>query len=106
MPLELEFKVCSFALEGSVFPRGCYLELLDHGHNPEEHNTIFHTGYRITGTPENVHAALALAGVSLADIQQVLVTSITRDNYNTTMADVFKQELTVYDAIKRKKNGI
>jgi hypothetical protein len=71
--------------------------------NPEEYNTIFHTGYRITGTPEAVQTALAYAGVPASDIQQVLATSITRNNFDTTMAAAVKQELAEHTAVKQTK---
>jgi len=70
---------------------------------PEEQQTIFHTTYRITGTPENVRAALTYAGVSPDQIQQVLDTAITRDNFNTTMAAEVQRELAAHEALKRAK---
>lgn len=70
---------------------------------PEENQTIFHTGYRITGTPEAVRTALQYAGVSAADIQQVLATAITRDNYQSTMAQAVNEEMGKHLAAKGKK---
>jgi hypothetical protein len=70
---------------------------------PEEQQTIFHTGFRITGTPEAITTALSYAGVPADQIQQVLATSITRDNYNTTMAQTVQEELQKHAAAKQAK---
>jgi hypothetical protein len=70
---------------------------------PEENQTIFHTGFRITGTPDAVSMALQYAGVSAQQIQEVLQTSINRDNFATTMADTVRQELEAHAAAKQAK---
>ena len=70
---------------------------------PEENRTVFHVGYRITGTPEAVQTALTYAGVNAGDIHQVLATAISRDNYQTTKAAEVAQELAARDALKGAK---
>jgi alkylhydroperoxidase/carboxymuconolactone decarboxylase family protein YurZ len=68
--------------------------------NPDEHDTIFHTGYRITGTPTNVRIALESAGVTADEIAQIMATAITRDNWNTTMAAQYEAEINARNALK------
>lgn len=70
---------------------------------PDEYRTIFSTDLRITGTPEAVTTALSLAGLTQEQIQEVLARSITRDNFNTTMAAVYNNEIANYEAIKQQK---
>jgi hypothetical protein len=70
---------------------------------PEENRTAFHTSYRITGTPEDIQTALTYARVPAEEIAQVMATLITRDNYQTTMKQVYDQELAAYDALKKEK---
>lgn len=71
--------------------------------DPAEHNTIFQTDYRITGTPENIRLALESASVPADTIAQVIASSITRDNWNTTMAGVYENEIRSRDALKGTK---
>ena len=70
---------------------------------PEENQTIFHVGYRITGTPQAVRSALQYAGVDEATIQKVLATAITGANYQTTYADEYEAELGRHNANKDTK---
>lgn len=74
--------------------------------DPEENQTIFHTGYRITGTPQNVRLALQYAGIDNATIDQVLASSITRDNYTTTKAAEFQQEVENAHRLKGNKPAV
>ena len=74
--------------------------------DPAEQNTIFHTGYRITGPVQAVIDALTYANISNADIQQVLNGVITRDNYMGTMAQVYEQELIAREKAKAAKPGV
>lgn len=60
--------------------------------DPNVNRDIFATGARISGTPENITAALRYAGVDENQIQQVLNQAITKDNYQTTMAAAYQQE--------------
>ena len=60
-------------------------------------NVVFQTGYRIVGTPEDITAALSAMGVLNEDIQDLLASAITANNYNTTMAEVYKDELESYN---------
>lgn len=64
--------------------------------DPEELNTIFNVQYRITGTPENVRLALQYAGVPAQEIERVIADSITANNYQTTKAREYQQELAAY----------
>jgi hypothetical protein len=71
--------------------------------NPDEYNTIFHTGYRITGTPENVRMALESAGVTPDQVAQILATSIDRTNWQTTMKGEYDKEIASHAALKGTK---
>jgi hypothetical protein len=71
--------------------------------DPAENRTVFHTGYRITGTPENINIALTYAGVAADQINQVLASVITSENWNTTMADEVAKELALRDGLKEAK---
>lgn len=70
---------------------------------PEENQTIFHTEYRITGTPEAVRTALQYAGVDAATINAVLATAISSANYTTTAADLYNQEIAQHNATRGNK---
>lgn len=70
---------------------------------PEENQTVFHTGFRITGTPEAIRTALTYAGIPADQIQAVLASAITRDNFNTTMAAEVAKELAAHNAAKQAK---
>jgi hypothetical protein len=67
-----------------------------------ENRTIFHTGYRITGTPEAVTYALRQAGYDDQTIQEVLDTSITKENYDDQMLRDYQEELDNYSLIKKE----
>lgn len=71
--------------------------------NAEEYDTIFINEVRITGTPENVQAALTMAGFPLDQIQTLFNGAITRDNYKTTMKAVYDAEIAAHSAIKGGK---
>jgi len=71
--------------------------------DPAENQTVFHTGYRITGTPENIRTALAYAGLGEDQIAQILASVITRDNWQTTMADEVQRELALREGLKQAK---
>lgn len=70
---------------------------------PEENQTIFHTGYRITGTPEAVRTALQYAGVPAQEIDNVIATAITRDNVGTTKQAEYLAELQAHAQAKQAK---
>jgi hypothetical protein len=71
--------------------------------DPAENTTIFHTGYRITGTPEAVQIALRYAGIPENTIAEVLATSITRDNFGTTMSEEYAKEIQKHNLAKQAK---
>lgn len=71
--------------------------------NPLENRTIFNTEYRISGIPENVESALRYAGYSDEQIKEAIANSITRDNYSTTKATEYKQELALHIQNKESK---
>lgn len=70
------------------------------GNKPEEHGIVYNVEYRIAGTPENIEGALQYAGFSQQQINQALANAITRDNFQTTMKNVFDQEILSHRAIK------
>jgi len=57
---------------------------------------LFHTGYRIVGSPDDISVALSNSNISPLDIQEVLLTSISFSNYNTDMSSVYHDELHSY----------
>lgn len=69
--------------------------------DPDELNTIFNVQYRITGTPENVRLALQYANVPAQEIERVIADSITANNYRTTKALEYQQELAAYQGRAR-----
>jgi len=71
--------------------------------NPDESRTIFLLAHRITGTPENVSTALNYAGFPQADINAAIAGAITRDNFQSTMAQAFNDEIARHAATKRVK---
>ena len=71
--------------------------------NPAENQTVFHTVYRITGTPENIRIALHYAGVSDQEIDNILATTITSTNWNNTMAQDVENEIARRNALKQDK---
>lgn len=73
---------------------------------PEENQTIFHTGYRITGTPDAIRTALQYAGVPHDQIEDVIATAITRDNYETTKAQEVADELALHAQAKIDKPAV
>lgn len=56
-------------------------------------DVLYHTGYRITGTEQDIRDALMRAGINPVDIDNVIATSISANNYNTTMNDIYLQAL-------------
>lgn len=71
--------------------------------DPKENNTIFVTDYRITGTEENIRAALEYAGYSEQEINKAIANAITKNNYQTIKADEVNQELADYEQAKEQK---
>ena len=59
----------------------------------ETRDFYYNSGYRIVGTPADIQTALTRAGIPRATIDEVLRTSFTRNNYQTTMRDAFQQAL-------------
>ena len=59
-------------------------------------NILFHTGYRIAGTREDIAADLAAAGQSEADIEGIINSAISSENYLTDMAAEFHDEMKKY----------
>lgn len=71
--------------------------------DPTVNSLIYHTGYRISGLPQDVRLALKYAKESDDTIDQVLATSLTKDNYQTTMASVYQEEMAAYKASQGTK---
>lgn len=71
--------------------------------DPAENRTIFNTTFRITGTPENVAAALRPHNYDESEIRGVLADSITKDNYQTTKKAEYEAELAEHVAAKQNK---
>ena len=69
--------------------------------DPNEYRTIFSLTYRLTGVPENVAAALRYAGVDEGTINTIIGESVTRDNFATTMADYYNNELAYHASMKQ-----
>ena len=49
-------------------------------------NIIFHTGYRIASTPNDIYNSLISQGIMEEEVDTVLKNSITKDNYNTIIS--------------------
>jgi hypothetical protein len=62
---------------------------------------VFQTGYRIAGTPEDIRSVLIVQGITDEDIQALIESSITTDNYTNTMSPIYNDEIRVYDTWKR-----
>ena len=58
--------------------------------------------FRITGTPENIRAALKYSEYSDTQIQEAIDGSITKNNYQTTKSSEYKQEIS--DHLDKKQN--
>jgi len=71
--------------------------------DPNVNQTIFNVQYRITGTPQNVALALQYAGFDNNQIQRILNDSITKDNYQTTMAAAYNTEIQNREGLKGDK---
>jgi hypothetical protein len=70
--------------------------------DPEEYNTIFNIQYRITGTPDSVRLALQYAGVPVQEVERAIADSITGQNYLTTRAREYQQEIQAHQARGRE----
>lgn len=68
--------------------------------DPSVNQTVFSTQYRISGTPDNIRQALRYANVPEEQINQVLATAITKDNFQTTMKAAYDQEIANYQNLK------
>ena len=66
----------------------------------EDPTAVAHTGYRIAGSAAAVGAALQ-AVLPADQVNAIMATMITRDNYTTTMADVYRQEQEAFTAWNR-----
>ena len=64
-------------------------------------NIVFQTGYRIAGTEPDITAALTPLGISAENIEDLMASSITSTNYDTTMSQVYFEELESYNAWRR-----
>lgn len=73
---------------------------------PDEYNTIFVPGFRITGTPAHIQEALESANYGLDQIQQAFNTAITRDNWNNTMAGAYEAEIESRKALQTAKPAV
>ena len=62
---------------------------------------VFQTGYRIAGTPTDIATALTPLGVTPDDVQDLMNTAVTRENYQAVMAPVYQEELDSYYNWKR-----
>jgi|SRR5436853_1473371 len=56
-----------------------------------DRNTVYHIGYRIAGTSDNIAKALRLANIPQNDINQILTEVISKDNYKSN--PFYKEEL-------------
>lgn len=62
-----------------------------------EPNRLYHTGYRITGLPDDIIRVLQAAGVSNDVINQILATSINSGNVDTEpIAELIREEMEEY----------
>ena len=72
--------------------------------NPDERNIIFNMKYRISGSPKNIASALRYKNISEREINVVLKTSITRNNYfDTTTKQYSSQFLREIDFVEKLK---
>lgn len=62
---------------------------------------VYQTGYRIAGTPTDIHNELIELGVTQKDIDDLFASSIKFDNYQTTMNTLYQQELIGYKNFRR-----
>jgi hypothetical protein len=73
--------------------------------DPAENETIFNCLYRISGTPENIRAALLAHNPPYDEdtINECINDSITKDNYQTTKKEEFDEEVASYKKMKEDK---
>ena len=62
---------------------------------------VFHTGYRIAGIPDDISASLSSSGVSQEDINNILESVITYDNYQHEMSQGYSDEISSYNTWTR-----
>src|SRR5436190_8833891 len=73
--------------------------------NAEENMTVFVVPLRISGTAEHIKEALKLAQPPYTEeeINDFLSDAITKDNYETSKADEYKEEIASYKKMKDEK---
>ncbi len=64
-------------------------------------DVVFHTGYRIAGTPDDIASELNRSGIPNEDIEDVLNTTITKENYDGIMKPLVEDEINKYYEWKR-----
>lgn len=71
---------------------------------PESQDEVYGTRFRISGKPEDIRAALLGAGFSEQEINNEFANyAITRNNYQTTMAQAFATETANYKTYSQGK---
>jgi len=68
-------------------------------------NVVFLPGARLTGTREDVTQALRLAGIDQRDIDEQLANAITQENFGSSMAGLYQQELEAHKAVLSNKKA-
>lgn len=63
---------------------------------------VFHTGYRLAGTIENISLTLSNLGYGTEIVNTVLTTVITKNNHNTTFDEIYKGEQSSYNDFLNK----
>lgn len=71
--------------------------------NPEENMTVFIVQLRISGTPEHIRQALKLAQYTDEEVSEFLKEAIDKDNYQTTKAEEYNEEIASYKKMKEDK---
>lgn len=76
--------------------------------DPEESLTVFNLQYRITGTPENITAALRSYEEPFGDeqIAEILADCISKDNYQTTKKEEYEEETNACKGLKQDKVAV
>ena len=66
----------------------------------EENTRVFILPLRITGTPENIRVTLKLYQYTEEEINNYLKDAITKDNYQTTKSEEYKEEISAWKKIR------
>ena len=62
---------------------------------------IFQTGYRIAGTPEDITNVLLQQGIDPTNIEELMASAITSNNYAHELAEIYNEETASYNAWRR-----